>query len=71
MIVLAVEFGVHGGMVLNSVQVEISSMDNENETGENPVEGAFQQGLNEKMDRTSPETDDIPEGIPVDEPYVG
>ena len=75
MIVLAVEFGVHGdvngGMVPNSVQVEASGTDNENERGENPVEGAFQQGLNEKIDRPSPETDDIPEGIPADEPYVG
>ncbi|XVF84391.1 hypothetical protein PTKIN_Ptkin17bG0033100 [Pterospermum kingtungense] len=69
------DFGVHadvnGGMVLNSVQVEASSIDNENETGENPVEGAFQQGLNDKIDRASPETVDIPEGIPADEPYVG
>ncbi|XP_021290481.1 protein FAR1-RELATED SEQUENCE 5-like isoform X2 [Herrania umbratica] len=69
------EFGVHGdvngGMVLNSVQVEASSMDNESEAVESPVEGTFQQGVNEKMDRTSPEGDDIPEGIPADEPYVG
>ncbi|EOY04852.1 Far-red impaired responsive family protein [Theobroma cacao] len=70
-----VEFGVHGdvngGMVLNSVQVEAGSMDNENEAVESPVEETFQQGVNEKMDRTSPERDDIPEGIPADEPYVG
>ncbi|XVF37697.1 hypothetical protein REPUB_Repub20aG0031900 [Reevesia pubescens] len=69
------EFGVHGdvngGIVLNSVQVEASSIDNENETGENPVVGTFQQGLNEKIDQTSPEMDDIPEGVPADEPYVG
>ncbi|KAK6255397.1 hypothetical protein QUC31_017060 [Theobroma cacao] len=58
-------------MVLNSVQVEAGSMDNENEAVESPVEETFQQGVNEKMDRTSPERDDIPEGIPADEPYVG
>ncbi|XP_022723019.1 protein FAR1-RELATED SEQUENCE 12-like [Durio zibethinus] len=70
-----VEFGAHGdvsgGMVLNSVQAEASSVDNQNETVENPVKGTFQQGLNEKMDRTSSGSDDIPEGIPADEPYVG
>ncbi|XVE84511.1 hypothetical protein DITRI_Ditri17bG0019600 [Diplodiscus trichospermus] len=69
------EFGPHGdvngGMVLNSVQVEASSMDNENETDDNPVEGVSQHDLNEKMDRTSPEMGNIPEGIPADEPYVG
>ncbi|WRX20735.1 FAR1 DNA binding domain - like 10 [Theobroma cacao] len=72
---IKLEFGVHGdvngGMVLNSVQVEAGSMDNENEAVESPVEETFQQGVNEKMDRTSPERDDIPEGIPADEPYVG
>ncbi|XP_022735181.1 protein FAR1-RELATED SEQUENCE 6-like isoform X2 [Durio zibethinus] len=62
---------VNGGMVLNSVQVEAISVENENETGENPVEGAFQQGLNEKLDPTSRGMVDIPEGIPTDEPYVG
>ncbi|KAL4311213.1 hypothetical protein GQ457_01G023530 [Hibiscus cannabinus] len=73
----SMEFGVHGDvngcMVLNSVPVEASRMENENEneTGENPVEGTFQQGLIEKMEQTSPGMEDIPEGIPTDEPYVG
>ncbi|KAK8703543.1 hypothetical protein V6N13_047198 [Hibiscus sabdariffa] len=70
------EFGVHGdvngGILLNSVQVEgSSSMDNENETGENPVEGIFQPGLNDKLDRTSPERGDFLEVVLADEPYVG
>ncbi|MBA0612277.1 hypothetical protein Godav_012903 [Gossypium davidsonii] len=76
MLVLAVEFWVHGdvngGIMLNPVQAEASSsMDNDNETGENPVEGIFQPGLNEKLDRTSPQRDDIPEIVLADEPYVG
>ncbi|KAK8972411.1 hypothetical protein V6N11_018600 [Hibiscus sabdariffa] len=60
-------------MVLNSVPVEASRMENENEneTGENPVEGTFQQGLIEKMEQTSPGMEDIPKGIPTDEPYIG
>ncbi|OMO68007.1 hypothetical protein CCACVL1_20142 [Corchorus capsularis] len=69
---LAVEFGVdgdvNGGFV---VEVEASSIDNDNEAGENLVEGTYQQGLNEKMERISPDVGDIPEGIPADEPYVG
>ncbi|XP_039057671.1 protein FAR1-RELATED SEQUENCE 12-like isoform X2 [Hibiscus syriacus] len=69
------EFGVHGdvngGMILNSVQVETSSTENENETGGIPVEGTFQQGLNEKMEQTSPGKEDIPGSIPANEPYVG
>ncbi|KAK9033235.1 hypothetical protein V6N11_018270 [Hibiscus sabdariffa] len=72
---ISMEFGVHGdingGMVLSLVQVEASSMENENETGDNPVEGTFQQGLNEKMEQTSPGREDTPEGIPADEPFVG
>ncbi|KAK8548310.1 hypothetical protein V6N13_054887 [Hibiscus sabdariffa] len=71
-----VEFGVHGdvngGILLNSVQVEgSSSIDNENEAGENPVEGIFQPVLNDKLDRTSPERGDFLEIVPADEPYVG
>ncbi|XVF65585.1 hypothetical protein PTKIN_Ptkin09bG0260300 [Pterospermum kingtungense] len=46
-------------------------MDNENETGENPVEGILQQVPNVKMDQASPGGDDIPEGFPADEPYEG
>ncbi|XVE81063.1 hypothetical protein DITRI_Ditri15bG0033000 [Diplodiscus trichospermus] len=69
------EFGVHGdvngGMVLNSVQVEATSKDKENETGENPVEATLQHGMNEKLNQTSPGSDVIPEGIPADEPFVG
>ncbi|KAK5840094.1 hypothetical protein PVK06_008965 [Gossypium arboreum] len=75
MLLMIVELGVHGdvngGMVLNSVQAEASSMENENETGENPVEETFQQELNEKVEQISPGRDDIPEGIPADEPYMG
>ncbi|XP_039027141.1 protein FAR1-RELATED SEQUENCE 7-like [Hibiscus syriacus] len=70
------EFGVHGdvngGILLNSVQVEgSSSMDNENETSENPVEGIFQPSLNDKLDQTSPENGDFPEVATADEPYEG
>ncbi|KAG4209930.1 hypothetical protein ERO13_A02G012400v2 [Gossypium hirsutum] len=74
--IISMEFRVHGdgngGMMLNPVQAEASSsMENDNETGENPVEGVFQPGLNEKLDRTSPQRDDIPEIVLADEPYVG
>ncbi|XVF65584.1 hypothetical protein PTKIN_Ptkin09bG0260300 [Pterospermum kingtungense] len=69
------EFGVlgdvNGETVLDTVQVVASSMDNENETGENPVEGILQQVPNVKMDQASPGGDDIPEGFPADEPYEG
>ncbi|KAE8685612.1 zinc finger CCCH domain-containing protein 63-like [Hibiscus syriacus] len=72
---IVVEFRVYGDvngrMVLNSVQVEARSMENESETGENPVEGTFQRGLNEKIEQTSPGMESIPEGNPADEPYVG
>ncbi|XP_039071070.1 protein FAR1-RELATED SEQUENCE 2-like [Hibiscus syriacus] len=70
------EFGVHGdvngGILLNLVRVECSStMDNENGTGENPIEGVLQPGLNDKLDLTSPKSGDFPEVAPADEPYEG
>ncbi|KAK9288012.1 hypothetical protein L1049_016457 [Liquidambar formosana] len=68
------EFGVdsdvNGEAVGSSVDAEGRTGD-ENETGGSSVEGAFQQGQDDKMNQEASGREVVPVVTPVDEPYVG
>ncbi|CAN6552341.1 unnamed protein product [Malus baccata var. baccata] len=73
----ALDGDVDGEVVGSSAEMELSRAGDENETGGSSVEGAFQLGLDDKINLDSPRGDIIPEAVPVvsvvpaDEPYVG
>ncbi|XP_068333710.1 protein FAR1-RELATED SEQUENCE 5-like [Pyrus communis] len=73
----ALDGDVDGEVVGSSAEMELSRAGDENETGGSSVEGAFQLGLDDKINLDSPQGDIIPEAVPVvsvvpaDEPYEG
>ncbi|KAB2622906.1 protein FAR1-RELATED SEQUENCE 5 [Pyrus ussuriensis x Pyrus communis] len=77
MLEFALDGDVDGEVVGSSAEMELSRAADENETGGSSVEGAFQLGLDDKINVDSPGGDIIPEAVPVvsvvsaDEPYVG